>query len=306
MEKIINFTLKVWRQKGPKAKGAFESYPMENISGDTSFLEMLDILNEKLINEGKEPVVFDHDCREGICGMCSLYINGHPHGPATGATTCQIYMQIYGREVEPMVEAAKIVEAAKPDILDINFGCPVKKVAGKGAGAGMLQNIPKMLEITKAVVDAVNIPVTVKTRLGWDSNSKVIVELAEQLQDCGIAALTIHGRTRSQMYTGEADWTLIGEVKNNPRMHIPIIGNGDITTPQQVKEYFDRYGVDAIMVGRATFGRPWIFKEIKHYLETGEELPPLTFDWKMNVLREQVNQSIDRLDERRGIIHDGN
>lgn len=202
-----------------------------------------------------------------------------------------------------MVEAAKIVEAAKPDILDINFGCPVKKVAGKGAGAGMLQNIPKMLEITKAVVDAVNIPVTVKTRLGWDSNSKVIVELAEQLQDCGIAALTIHGRTRSQMYTGEADWTLIGEVKNNPRMHIPIIGNGDITTPQQVKEYFDRYGVDAIMVGRATFGRPWIFKEIKHYLETGEELPPLTFDWKMNVLREQVNQSIDRLDERRGIIH---
>ena len=187
-----------------------------------------------------------------------------------------VAMQIYGREVEPMVEAAKIVEAAKPDILDINFGCPVKKVAGKGAGAGMLQNIPKMLEITKAVVDAVNIPVTVKTRLGWDSNSKVIVELAEQLQDCGIAALTIHGRTRSQMYTGEADWTLIGEVKNNPRMHIPIIGNGDITTPQQVKEYFDRYGVDAIMVGRATFGRPWIFKEIKHYLETGEELSSLT------------------------------
>nr|WP_321373903.1 tRNA dihydrouridine synthase DusB [uncultured Bacteroides sp.] len=214
-----------------------------------------------------------------------------------------VAMQIYGREVEPMVEAAKIVEAAKPDILDINFGCPVKKVAGKGAGAGMLQNIPKMLEITKAVVDAVNIPVTVKTRLGWDTNSKVIVELAEQLQDCGIAALTIHGRTRSQMYTGEADWTLIGEVKNNPRMHIPIIGNGDITTPQQVKEYFDRYGVDAIMVGRATFGRPWIFKEIKHYLETGEELPPLSFEWKMNVLREQTKQSIERLDERRGIIH---
>lgn len=214
-----------------------------------------------------------------------------------------VAMQIYGREVEPMVEAAKIVEAAKPDILDINFGCPVKKVAGKGAGAGMLQNIPKMLEITKAVVNAVNIPVTVKTRLGWDTNSKVIVELAEQLQDCGIAALTIHGRTRSQMYTGDADWTLIGEVKNNSRMHIPIIGNGDITSPQQVKEYFDRYGVDAIMVGRATFGRPWIFKEIKHYLGTGEELPPLTFDWKMDVLREQVNQSIERLDERRGIIH---
>ena len=214
-----------------------------------------------------------------------------------------VAMQIYGREVEPMVEAAKIVEAARPDILDINFGCPVKKVAGKGAGAGMLQNIPKMLEITKAVVEAVNIPVTVKTRLGWDHDSKVIVELAEQLQDCGIAALTIHGRTRSQMYTGEADWTLIGEVKNNPRMQIPIIGNGDVTTPQQVKDYFDRYGVDAIMIGRASFGRPWIFKEVKHYLETGEELPPLTFEWRMNVLRQQVKQSIERLDERRGIIH---
>ena len=214
-----------------------------------------------------------------------------------------VAMQIYGREVEPMVEAAKIVEAAHPDILDINFGCPVKKVAGKGAGAGMLQNIPKMLEITKAVVDAVNIPVTVKTRLGWDHDSKIIVDLAEQLQDCGIAALTIHGRTRSQMYTGEADWTLIGEVKNNPRMHIPIIGNGDVTTPQQVKDYFDRYGVDAIMIGRASFGRPWIFKEVKHYLETGEELPPLTFEWRMDVLREQVKQSIERLDERRGIIH---
>ncbi|BEG99786.1 tRNA dihydrouridine synthase DusB [Bacteroides sedimenti] len=213
-----------------------------------------------------------------------------------------VAMQIYGKEVEPMVEAAKIVEAAHPDILDINFGCPVKKVAGKGAGAGMLQNVPKMLEITKAVVDAVKIPVTVKTRLGWDSDSKIIVELAEQLQDCGIAALTIHGRTRSQMYTGEADWTLIGEVKNNPRMKIPIIGNGDVTTPQQVKEYFDRYGVDAIMIGRASFGRPWIFKEVKHYMETGEELS-LSFDWKMEVLRKQVEQSIERLDERRGIIH---
>ena len=214
-----------------------------------------------------------------------------------------VAIQIYGKDTDTMVEAARIVEQAKPDILDLNFGCPVKRVAGKGAGSGMLQNVPKMLEITRAVVDAVKIPVTVKTRLGWDAEHKIIVELAEQLQDCGIEALTIHGRTRAQMYTGEADWTLIGEVKNNPRMHIPIIGNGDITTPQQVKEYFDRYGVDAIMVGRATFGRPWIFKEIKHYLETGEELPPLTFDWKMNVLREQVNQSIDRLDERRGIIH---
>jgi len=167
----------------------------------------------------------------------------------------------------------------------------------------MLQNIPKMLEITRAVVDAVKIPVTVKTRLGWDANNKVIVELAEQLQDCGIAALTIHGRTRAQMYTGEADWTLIGEVKNNPRMHIPIIGNGDVTTPERCKECFDRYGVDAVMIGRASFGRPWIFKEVKHYLETGEELPPLSFDWCMEVLRQEVVDSVNLLDERRGILH---
>lgn len=215
-----------------------------------------------------------------------------------------VAIQIYGKETDAMVEAARIVEAeAQPDILDINFGCPVKKVAGKGAGAGMLRNIPKMLEITRAVVDAVKLPVTVKTRLGWDVDNKIIVELAEQLQDCGIAALAIHGRTRSQMYTGEADWTLIGEVKNNPRMHIPIIGNGDVTTPQRAKECFDRYGVDAIMVGRGSIGRPWIFKEIKHYLETGEELAPLPFEWKLQVLREEVLNSVERLDERRGIIH---
>lgn len=214
-----------------------------------------------------------------------------------------VAIQIYGKDTEAMVGAAQITEEAQPDILDINFGCPVKKVAGKGAGAGMLQNIPKMLEITRAVVDAVKIPVTVKTRLGWDADHKIIVELAEQLQDCGIAALTIHGRTRAQMYTGEADWTLIGEVKNNPRMHIPIIGNGDVTTPQRCKECFDRYGVDAVMIGRASFGRPWIFKEVKHYLETGEELPPLSSEWKMNVLRQEVIDSVTLLDERRGILH---
>lgn len=214
-----------------------------------------------------------------------------------------VAIQIYGKEVDPMVEAAKICEAARPDILDINFGCPVKKVAGKGAGAGMLRNIPLMLEITKEVVKAVNIPVTVKTRLGWDADNKIIVDLAEQLQDCGIAALSIHGRTRAQMYTGEADWTLIGEVRNNPRMHIPIIGNGDITTPQRAKECFDRYGVDAIMIGRASFGRPWIFKEVKHYLETGEEMPPLSSEWKLNVLRQEVEDSVKLLDERRGILH---
>lgn len=214
-----------------------------------------------------------------------------------------VAIQIYGKETDAMVGAAQIAEAACPDILDINFGCPVKKVAGKGAGSGMLQNVPKMLEITRAVVEAVKVPVTVKTRLGWDANSKIIVDLAERLQDCGIAALTIHGRTRAQMYTGEADWTLIGDVKNNPRMHIPIIGNGDVTTPQRAKECFDKYGVDAVMIGRGSIGRPWIFKEIKHYLETGEELTSLSFEWKMQVLREEVLNSVERLDERRGIVH---
>ena len=216
---------------------------------------------------------------------------------------CPVAIQIYGKDTETMVEAARIVEQAKPDILDLNFGCPVKRVAGKGAGSGLLQNIPKMLEITRAVVNAVRIPVTVKTRLGWDAEHKIIVPLAEQLQDCGIEALTIHGRTRAQMYTGEADWTLIGEVKNNPRMRIPIIGNGDVTTPQRAQECFDRYGVDAIMVGRASFGRPWIFKEIKHFLQTGEELPPLSFQWRMDVLRQEVKDSVALLDERRGILH---
>lgn len=214
-----------------------------------------------------------------------------------------VAIQIYGRDVDTMVEAARIVEQAHPDILDINFGCPVKRVAGKGAGAGMLQNVPLMLDITRAVVNAVNIPVTVKTRLGWDNDHKIIVTLAEQLQDCGIEALTIHGRTRAQMYTGEANWTLIGEVKNNPHIHIPIIGNGDITTPQRAAECFDRYGVDAIMIGRASFGRPWIFKEVKHYLETGEELTTLDASWKLNVLRQEVTDSVAMLDERRGILH---
>jgi len=214
-----------------------------------------------------------------------------------------VAIQIYGRFVEAMRDAAQIVvEQAHPDILDINFGCPVKRVASKGAGAGMLQNIPLMLEMTRAVVDAVpGTPVTVKTRLGWDQNHLIITDLAEQLQDCGIQALTIHGRTRSQMYTGEADWTLIGEVKRNPRIHIPIIGNGDITTPERAKECFERYGVDAIMVGRATFGRPWIFREIRNYIDGREE--HLTPEWKLNVLKQQVLTSVERLDEYRGILH---
>ena len=214
-----------------------------------------------------------------------------------------VAIQIYGKDTDTMVEAARIVEQANPDILDVNFGCPVKRVAGKGAGSGMLQNVPKMLEMTRAVVDAVKIPVTVKTRLGWDADHKIIVDLAEQLQDCGIEALTIHGRTRAQMYTGEADWTLIGEVKNNQRMRIPIIGNGDVTTPQRAAECFDKYGVDAIMIGRGSFGRPWIVKEVKHYLQTGEEITGLTTRWKMDVLRREVADSVKLLDERRGILH---
>lgn len=211
-------------------------------------------------------------------------------------------IQIYGKEVGPMVEAAKIAAEAKPDVLDINFGCPVKKVASKGAGAGLLRNIPLMLQITREVVKAVNVPVTAKTRLGWDHDHKIIVELAEQLQDCGIQALTIHGRTRSQMYNGEADWTLIGEVKNNPRMHIPIIGNGDITSPQKLAEYYNRYGVDGIMVGRAAIGCPWIFREMKEFLRTGE-IPQISNREKMSLIRRQISESIDRIDEYRGILH---
>lgn len=213
-------------------------------------------------------------------------------------------IQIYGRDVESMVEAAKIVEdQAHPDVIDINFGCPVKKVAGKGAGAGMLQNVPLLLDITRNVVKAVNTPVTVKTRLGWSNDNLIITDFAEQLQDCGIQALTIHGRTRAQMYTGSADWTLIGEVKRNPRITIPIIGNGDITSPEETKRAFEQYGVDAVMIGRATFGRPWIFKEITDYLEGREPDPAMTFNWMLDVLEEQLRINVERIDEYRGILH---
>lgn len=225
-----------------------------------------------------------------------------------------VAIQIYGKDPAAVRDAAQIVvERAHPDVLDLNFGCPVKRVAGKGAGAGLLQDVPRMLEITRSVVDAVNLPVTVKTRLGWDHNHRIIEQLAEPLQDCGIAALTIHGRTRSQMYTGEADWSLIGKVKQNPRIHIPIIGNGDITSAEKAVAAFRDYGVNAIMVGRATFGRPWIFKEIhdalfpdepheaQHAIES--EYPVLTADWKLDVLKEQVRQSVQRIDEYRGILH---
>lgn len=226
-----------------------------------------------------------------------------------------VAIQIYGREPWPMADAARIVvEQAHPDVLDLNFGCPVKKIATKGAGAGMLRNVPKLLEITRAVVDAVGkeVPVTVKTRLGWDHEHKIIVELAEQLQDCGISALTIHGRTRSQLYSDQADWSLIGEVKRNPRMHIPIIGNGDITSAERAVEAFERYGVDAIMVGRATFGRPWIFREIVEALgndggciskDDDAALSPLSLDWKLDILKEQTLTSVARLGEFSGIRH---
>ncbi|MCH3969525.1 MAG: tRNA dihydrouridine synthase DusB [Prevotella sp.] len=214
-------------------------------------------------------------------------------------------IQIYGKDIDSMVEAAKIVEQAHPDVIDLNFGCPVKKVAGKGAGAGLLKNIPLMLQITQAVVKAVHTPVTAKTRLGWDQNNLIITELAEQLQDCGIQALTIHGRTRSQMYTGNADWTLIKAVKDNPHIHIPIIGNGDITGPERAQEAFDKYGVDAVMIGRATFGRPWIFKEIHDFMDgditNGNK--PLTVDDKIDILEEQLHINVSRIDEYRGILH---
>ena len=214
-------------------------------------------------------------------------------------------IQIYGRTVDAMVEAARIVEEAGPDVIDLNFGCPVKKVASKGAGAGLLQNIPLLLEITREVVKAVRVPVTVKTRLGWNHEQLVITTLAEQLQDCGIKALTIHGRTRSQMYTGEADWTLIGQVKANKRITIPIIGNGDITSAETAKAAFDRYGVDAIMVGRATFGCPWIFREIRQALDEplDSQPSPLTQDEKLDILEQLLRINVERIDEQRGILH---
>lgn len=213
-------------------------------------------------------------------------------------------IQIYGRDVESMVEAAKIVEQVSPDVIDLNFGCPVKKVASKGAGSGMLRNIPLMLEITKEVVKAVKTPVTVKTRLGWDSENLVITTLAEQLQDCGIEALTIHGRTRAQMYTGNADWSLIKEVKDNPRIHIPIIGNGDITTAEEAKMAFEQYGVDAVMVGRATFGRPWVFKEMNELIRGIDGTSTaLTIDDKIDILKEQLEINVEKIDEYRGILH---
>ena len=213
-----------------------------------------------------------------------------------------VAIQIYGREPEAMVQAAQIVERANPDVIDLNFGCPVKKVASKGAGAGMLRDIPKLLDITRKVVNAVSLPVTVKTRLGWDCKNKIITDLGPMLQDCGIKALTVHGRTRSQMYTGKADWTLIKALKDDPRMEIPIIGNGDITTPEEARDAFEQFGVDGVMIGRASFGAPWIFHDVRQLLDTGSWIP-LPVDQKFDMLLRQINESIERIDEYRGILH---
>ena len=211
-------------------------------------------------------------------------------------------IQIYGHLIEPMVEAARIAESANPDIIDINFGCPMKKIAGRGAGSGMMRDVPLMVEMTRQIVNAVKKPVTVKTRLGWDEESKNIEEIALRLQDVGIAALTIHGRTRAQLYRGEADWSLIGKVKNNPAIHIPIIGNGDVDSGAKAREMFDRYGVDGIMIGRATYGRPWIFREVKHYLQTGEVLPQPSVVERVAIAKEHLAKSIEIKGERVGIL----
>ena len=213
-----------------------------------------------------------------------------------------IGIQIYGHLPDAMVDSAVRVEQADPDVIDINFGCPVKKIAGRGAGSGMMREPDKMVEITRRVVEAVHKPVTVKTRLGWDNDSRIIVELAERLQDAGISALTIHGRTRAQMYKGEADWSLIGAVKNNHRMHIPIIGNGDIRTPQDALNAFERYGVDGIMIGRASFGHPWIFKEIRHFLDTGQDLEPMSVAERVALAKDHLAKNIEVKGERRGVF----
>ncbi len=251
-------------------------------------------------------------CREmGAAMVCSEFVSAEALVRNIASTTRKltvndaerpVVIQIYGREPESMAEAARIVEQAGPDIIDINFGCPVKKVASKGAGAGLLRDPEKMLAITRSVVQAVHLPVTAKTRLGWDCEHKIIGELGLRLQDCGIAALSVHGRTRSQMYTGQADWEPIAALKKDPRMEIPVIGNGDITTPQECAMRFDSSGVDAVMIGRGAIGAPWIFREIAEYLASGE-YTPLSPALKLTLLKRQIAESINRIDEYRGILH---
>lgn len=283
--------------------------------------ENLDLGNRPLLLAPMEDVTdasFRITCRE--CGADMTYTEFIPSDGlirdaskaiakmVTSDDEAPVGIQIYGNDPEAMVRAAVMADHAVEiagghgcDLIDINFGCPVSKIAGRGAGSGMMREPDKMVMITRMIVDAVKKPVTVKTRLGWDESSKIIVELAERLQDTGIKALAVHGRTRCQMYKGEADWTLIGEVKNNPRMHIPIIGNGDITSPEKAKEAFDRYGVDGIMIGRASFGHPWIFREIRHYLDTGEILPPLSVPERVALAKKQMQRSLDLKGPVRGV-----
>lgn len=275
----------------------------------------IDLGNKPLLLAPMEDVTdpsFRYMCKQfGADMMYTEFVNSD--GLIRNASSCRLKLniaeherpmgiQLYGHVIESMVEACKMVTEARPDVIDINFGCPVKKIANRGAGSGMMKDVPKMVEMTRRIVDATHIPVTVKTRLGWDENTKNIVSVAEQLQDVGIKALTIHGRTRAQLYKGEADWTLIGEVKANPRMHIPIIGNGDMNSPERAVEMFNRYGVDGIMIGRATYGRPWIFREIKHFMQTGERMKPLTVEEKVKIAKEHFAKSLEVKPDKRGIL----
>ena len=264
--------------------------PMEDVT-DPSFRYMCKGFGADMVYT--EFISSDGLVREGAKSVAKLNISDGER---------PVGIQIYGHLIEPMVESARIAEAARPDVIDINFGCPVRKIAGRGAGSGMMRDVPLMVEMTRRIVEAVKVPVTVKTRLGWDEEHKNIEEIALRLQDAGIAALTIHGRTRAQMYTGEADWTLIGRVKNNPLMKIPVIGNGDIDSPQRAAEAFDRYGVDGVMIGRATYGRPWIFREIRHYLDTGELLPHPSVCERVEIAKRHLAKSVAVKGERVGVL----
>lgn len=264
--------------------------PMEDVT-DPSFRYMCKLFGADMVTT--EFISSDGLIRDAKKSLAKLNISDFER---------PVGIQIYGNQIEPMVEAAKIAEAANPDVVDINFGCPMKKIAGRGAGSGMMRDVPLMVEMTRQIVAAVKKPVTVKTRLGWDDDSKNIEEIAMRLQDVGIAALTIHGRTRCQMYKGEADWTLIGKIKNNPAIHIPIIGNGDIDSAEKAKQMFDRYGVDAVMIGRATYGRPWIFREVRHYLETGEILPQPSVVERVDIAKKHLAKSVEIKGERVGVL----
>lgn len=264
--------------------------PMEDVT-DPSFRYMCKRFGADMVYT--EFISSDGLIRDAAKSLAKLRINDFER---------PVGIQIYGNQIEPMVEAARMAEAAGPDLVDINFGCPMKKIAGRGAGSGMMRDVPLMVEMTRRIVDAVRLPVTVKTRLGWDEDSKNIEEIALRLQDVGIAALTIHGRTRAQIYKGEADWTLIGKIRNNPAIHIPIIGNGDVDSGPKAAEMFRRYGVDGVMIGRATYGRPWIFREVKHFLATGEEMPQPSVTERVAIAKEHLAKSLEVKGERAGIL----